>query len=113
MLFEQHKDPMAIMKILLQNMRLGINVQPFIISDYYFAAMAIQSPHEHFLHFAIKIHKGLGNITIGGKDAAKYPLQELAQLGEEEHNKLFKTIEPRFRNGEFDLTKKELGILFQ
>lgn len=112
-LFAHHQDPMIIIKILLQNMGLGVKAEPFIISDYYYAAMATNSPHNNFLNYANKIHKRLGDTTIAGKDADQYTLQELAHLGEKRHNILFKAIEPRFKNGEFDFTKQELSKLFQ
>jgi hypothetical protein len=52
--------------------------------------------------------KNLDNITIGGKDADKYSLPEMAEFGEKRHYLLLKKLEEKFKAGRLNLTIEDI-----
>lgn len=113
MLFEQYRDPTVVVYFIINNVGIGKNSEPYIIADYFFASQATGSPYPDLLNSARKIHEGLGDMMIGGKEANQYTLREMSEFGEGRHLQLFKTIEPKFKRGEFHLTATEFNYLFQ
>lgn len=107
-LFNNHENSMIVQSLIMDNVGLGILVEPYIISDFYFASQASDSPHRSLLQRAMSIHQGLQGIKVGGKDADDYSLTEMADFGEKRHLQLFKTLEQKYKSGAFDLTTEEL-----
>ncbi len=95
----------------MSNMGMSTIIDPFVISDLYFASQATDSPYQNAYHDAKKLHNNLDDITIAGKDADDYSLEEMAQLGEKRHFALFETLEKKFMQKEFDLTDTELNSM--
>jgi hypothetical protein len=110
-LFKDHEDPMAWQSLIMENLGMGVLVDPFLISDFYFAAQASGSPHKSGLQSAREIHQNLEDIAIGGKDADEYSLSEMAEIGKKRHLLLFKTLEDKFKKGKFNLTIEDLKNL--
>lgn len=109
LLFKQHNNPMIPQGILFKNMGLGVLMEPFILSDFYFSSQATNSPFRiEGLQSAQDIHNRLEDISVGGKDADDYTLAEIALLGESRHLILFKILEEKYKKGEFNLTLDEL-----
>ncbi|MFN8343726.1 MAG: hypothetical protein U0X91_01905 [Spirosomataceae bacterium] len=108
LLFKDHENPMVWQSIIMDNLGMGVLVEPFIISDFYFASQASGSPHHNALQSARRIHQNLDDITIGGKDADEYSLPEMAEFGEKRHFLLFKKLEEKFKAGRFNLTIEDL-----
>lgn len=108
LLFNDHENSMLIQSLIMENVGMGVLVEPFVISDFYFASQATDSPHQSALQSASRIHQGLDDITIGGKDADEYSLSQMAEFGEKRHMKLFKTLELKYKSGAFNLTIEEL-----
>ena len=109
LLFKDHENPMVWQSIIMENIGMGVLVEPFIISDFYFASQASGSPHKNALQSARIIHQNLDDITIGGKDADDYSLLEMAEFGEKRHFLLFKNLEEKFKAGSFNLTIEDLN----
>lgn len=108
LLYEDQHLPYTTQLVIKENSNFGAMSEPLIISDYYFAAKATGSPHQNCLSWADRVHKSLGDISIGGKDADDYLLQEIALLGEHRHFKLYKKIEEQFIANTLNLTTNEL-----
>ena len=108
LLFKDHENPMVCQSIIMDNIGLGILVEPFIISDFYFASQASGSPHQDLLQSARRIHQNLDDITIGGKDADDYSLLEISEFGEKRHFRLFNKLEEKYKAGMFNLTLEDL-----
>lgn len=110
-LLKDHKhftDSVIQYGLIYDNMGLGVIKDPFIISDFYFAAQAPFSQHKKSLITAQNFHLELSDITVGGKDADEYTLLEMAEFGEKRHSMLFKTIENKFVSGKLKMTLDEL-----
>lgn len=90
------------------NLGVGALIEPLIISDLFFASQAEQSPHGSLIEDALYFHQGLDDISIAGKDADEYSLIEISELGEKRHHILFKALEERYMNGEFNVSMAEL-----
>lgn len=110
LLFYDHESPMVWQNIFMDNLGQGILIEPFIISDFYFASKAQDSPHQNALASARRIHQGLEDITISGKDADDYSLVEISELGKQRHFILFKRLEEKYKNGE--LTDQKVDNTF-
>ena len=110
-LFKNHKIPNIIQMILIENLGGSVLIEPFIISDYFFSAKAKNSPYQNCIALASKIHQNLEDISIAGKDADEYSLNEIAEIGERRHLKLYKKIEQQFISNQLSLTSTELEKL--
>ena len=111
LLFKDHENSMVCQRIIMDNLGMGVLVDPFIISDFYFASQASGSPHQNALQSAKRIHQNLEDITIGGKDADDYTLLEMAEFGEKRHFLLFKQLEEKFKAGSFNISFDDLKNL--
>ena len=111
LLFKDNENPMVGQGMIMSNLGMGVLIDPFIISDFYFASQASGSPHKNALQDAIGIHQELEDITIGGKDADDYSLSEMAEFGEKRHYILFKTLEEKHKKGELNMTVDDLQKL--
>ena len=107
-LFSGHENQMIVQSLIMNNAGLGTLKEPFMISDYYFASQASGSPHRNAYESARQIHYHLDDISVGGKDADEYSLEEMAELGEKRHFLLFKRIEEKYKKGELNMTFEEL-----
>ena len=111
LLFKEHENQMVPQRILL-NLGMGVLIEPLILSDHYFSSQATDSPFKiDGLQSAQNIHNWLEDISINGKDADEYSLNELALIGESRHLILFKILEAKYKKGEFNLTVEELKLL--
>ena len=104
LLFKDNENPMAGQNLIMANLGFGVLVEPFIISDFYFASQSTESPHQYALQSARRIHQGLEDMTIGGKDADDYSLSEMADFGAKRHYVLFKKLEEKYKKGELNMT---------
>lgn len=107
-LFKDHECPPIVQKILLENLGMNILKEPFIISDYYFASQAKDSPFRDCLTSAQIMQNNLGTTSIGGKAAYQYSLLEIAEFGEKRHSILYKLLETKYKQGVFNMSKEEL-----
>jgi hypothetical protein len=109
LLFKDHENPMVVEHLIMENLGIGILVEPFIISDFYFTSKLVGNPHQDAIQCAKRIHYSLEDIAVGGKDADEYSLQEIAELGGRRHHSLFKALETKYKNGEYNLGANELN----
>lgn len=110
LLFKDHEAPTIAHRVLLDNLSIGMLIEPFIISDFYFAAMANGSPYRNCLNNAAILHSHLEDVSIAGKDANTYTLKELAEFGEKRHELLFTVAEIKYMNSEYDISNEELDF---
>lgn len=108
LLFKEHENKMVVRSLITDNVGLFIFVEPYIISDFYITSQAKDTPYKNLLQIARRIHRGLEDTTIGLKDADEYSLDEMADLGEKQHQALFRTLEEGYKNGQFNLTIEQL-----
>lgn len=108
LLIKNHTSAIVWQGIIMENLGMGALVDPLIISDFYFASQVPGNPHQDALQSAKRIHQKLEDISIGGKDADEYSLQEMAEVGEIRHNILFKGLEKKYQAGEFNLNIDDL-----
>ena len=108
LLFYDKENYNNINKLIFENFGHGTLIEPFLISDLYFASQATNSTHRDALSSAKIIHENLGDISVGGKDADDYSLLEMAEFGEIRHYLLFKTLEKKYKEGQFNMTIEEL-----
>ena len=87
---------------LIFNLGLAILREPFVISDFYYCSIANESPFNES-ESARRIHYSLEDISISGKDADEYTLEEMAIIGKRRHNQLFHILEEKYINGEFNI----------
>lgn len=113
LLFKDHNGYNVVQNLIMDTVGLGVLVEPYIISDFYYASQAAGSPHQEALQSARRIHQELDDMTISGKDADEYSLGEMAEFGKQRHQILFKTLENKYKTGAFDLTLQELNSVFQ
>lgn len=107
-LFKHNKNPMIVQNFIFENLGYGFLIEPFIISDYFFSSQATNSPYQNCLQNAKIMHQNLDDITINSKDADEYSLYEMAEIGEQRHNLLYKIIEQKHKDGELNMTINEL-----
>jgi hypothetical protein len=112
LLIKDHEHIIIWQRILLDNVGSGILIEPYMISDFYLASQATDSPHGNLLYQARSIHNNLDDITIAGKDADNYSLQEMAALGKARHNQLFSALEIKYKKGNFNLSTNDIINLF-
>ncbi len=110
-LFQNHKNQ-EVVRDLISNFSLTSFVEPFIISDYYMAASDKKSVFVDLLSEAKYLHEYLEDITVAGKDADEYSLEDMAKIGEGRHVLLFKILEQKYKNGDYDITMQELESIF-
>jgi hypothetical protein len=103
-----NENDMITNSIIMDNVGLGKLKEPYIISDFYFASQISGSPHHSALNSARKIHQWLEDISVGGKDADEYTLQEMADFGKKRHLLLYITLANKYKAGKFDITLEEL-----
>lgn len=112
LLFQNHKMNMLPHSIISEYMGLSVLIDPFIICDHYFSSQASYSPFKvSGIESAKKAHNWLEDISVNGKDADDYSLSEIAELGEKRHFALFKSIELRYKQKEFNITIENLKEL--
>lgn len=107
-LFSDHENPTIVRSLIMANAGLSTMKEPYMIADYYFASQASGSPHRNAYESARQIHYHLDDISVGGKDADEYSLEDMAELGEKRHFLLFKRIEQKYKNGELDMSFNDL-----
>lgn len=111
-LFRRHSYNMLPHSIVTKYFGPSVLLEPFIISDFYFSAIAKNSPFkQECLNTAKEVHACLEDISVNGKAADEYSLEEIARLGEIRHFKLFNALEKEYKNGEFNITIDELHQL--
>lgn len=108
LLFKEHENKMVVRSLITDNVGLLVFVEPYIISDFYITSQAKDTPNKSLLMIARRIHQGLEDTTIGLKDADEYSLDEMADFGIKQHLTLFRTLEERYKNGQFNLTIEQL-----
>lgn len=112
LLFQNHKMNMLPHSIISEYMGLSVLIDPFIICDHYFSSQASNSPFKlSGIDSAKKAHNWLEDISVNGRDADDYSLSEIAELGEGRHFALFKSMELRYKQKEFNITIENLKEL--
>ena len=100
-LLNDNENPFAVQSLIL-NLGLGVLREPFVISDYYYCSISSESPFN-MLESARKTHAWLEDISVAGKDADDYTLEEMAILGKHRHKKLFQVLEEKYIKGEYNI----------
>lgn len=108
LLFKEHENKMVVRSLISDNVGLLVTPEPYIISDFYIASQVKDTPYQSLVQVAIRIHHSLEDASIGIKDADEYSLDEMADFGKKQHLTLFKTLEYRYKNGQFNLTTEQL-----
>jgi hypothetical protein len=85
---------------------LGIEYikEPLVISDFYFASLGFENNFNiksQCLSDAKKIHDWLEDITVAGKDACDYSIEEISIIGETRHKKIYDNVLVDFMNNKF------------
>lgn len=87
---------------------IGMIAEPFIISDYYFAAMSPNNPHSEVMNRAVELHRSLEDITVQNKDADEYTTAEIADIGEKRHEFFYRLLTQEGFEERYSMTKDEL-----
>ena len=89
----------------------------YAISDYFYSGAGL-SRHGYSSEAyknnnkANEIHDWLEDITVAGKDADKYSLEEIVEIGKKRHDKLFSTLQKDFKNNKYSISGSELNKIF-
>lgn len=110
-LFKDNENPTAIQNLIADNYDIMAMEEPFMLSDFYNSASLPGSPHAECINDAMRIHRNLGDMSIGGKDANLYSLTELARIGAARHQKMFEAVEAKFKKGNLNMNLSELKNL--
>jgi len=103
-LLMKHQDSFT-MSFLFTYLGMGNLKEPLIISDLYFAGLGFKDNpkiQQECFDDAKKLHIWLEDISVAGKDANDYSIQEMAILGEQRHKRLFDSLLPEFKVNKFD-----------
>ena len=80
------------LRLVSEYLGLSSMKEPLVICDYYYAGQGFDdNPKEKYncQARAIKIHQGLEDLSIGGRDADEYSLAQMAEIGEGRHNIIY------------------------
>jgi hypothetical protein len=100
-LLNDNENPFAVQSLML-NLGLAILREPFVISDFYYCSIVNGAPLNELAN-ARRIHYSLEDISIAGKDADDYTLEEMAILGKHRHKELFQVLEEKYIKGEYNI----------
>jgi hypothetical protein len=82
------------------------------ISDHYLASQAyyrrgIETSAQYSYKSAHLLHYQLEDISVAGRDADQYELEEIAAIGKQRNSDLFKTMLPLGISGKYNVGDKE------
>lgn len=83
---------------------MGNLKEPLVISDFYFAGIGFEDNYEiqrQCFTDAKRIHNWLEDISVAGKDACDYSIEELSLIGETRHKMLYDNALRDFINNKF------------
>ena len=106
-----HELPIAVQSFVMNKGGFGSRMEPYFISDYYYAALKSDPVNEAMLNHARNIHNWLEDTTFAGKDADDYSLAEFAELGERRHSSLFDRLREEDRSEKYTISRKERDTL--
>lgn len=91
--------------------------QVYAISDIYKSSLGLNqhgytNEAQEKLTYAISIHEWLEDISVAGKDADEYTIQEIVEIGTARHQYLFDLFKKKLLNNEYRINKKELNQIF-
>ena len=102
-LFKDHESPNVCMHLISQYLGWSVLIEPLIISDFYYASKIPTGQYNDVLQISKSIHKKLDDISIGGKDASEYMLEDIAEIGKERHLLLFNRLKEKYKDGCFNI----------
>jgi len=104
-------------KITCEVIPMGVLPQVFAISDLYKSAQGLNKngytvEAREKINSAVSLHNWLEDISVAGKDADEYTLEEIANIGEKRHENLFESFRKKLMNNEYSLNNNELSQIF-
>jgi len=91
--------------------------QVYAISDIYKSALGLNKhgftteAQEKFA-YAVNLHEWLEDISVAGKDADDYTINEIVEIGDSRHQHLFKLFQNKLLNNEYLINELELNQIF-
>jgi hypothetical protein len=85
----------------------------YAISDIYKSSIGLvgvgfESEARDKLSYVADLHEWLEDITVAGRSADEYTIQELVEIGEDRHRYLFEKFEKKLLNNEYLINEMEL-----
>jgi hypothetical protein len=109
-LFKDNNGMNVVINVLFDILNRDVLKEPFIVSDFYFAATIENNPNKiNDMKSAKNMHNWLEDISIAGKDADEYQLDELSRIGKSRHSQLYTLMKSKFFNGDFFMENIEVG----
>jgi|TARA_Y100000310_G_C20680319_1_gene815531 hypothetical protein len=93
---------------------MGVLPQVYTITDLYKSAQGLNKngysvEAREKLNAATNLHGWLEDISVAGRDADEYSLEEIVKIGEKRHSNLFESFRRKLLNNEFKLTTNDLN----
>lgn len=104
----KNNENVVMLQSFINFLGLKNNFNLFIISDYYHASQINGTTHKDDFVYAKRLHEYMGNIEINDKNAYDYSTGEMAEIGANQHYKLFKLLEQEYVNGNLNITIEDL-----
>jgi len=98
-------------------MPMGALFQVYAISDYYFSGQGFRnnghsSESYKIINTATELHDYLEDISVAGKDADEYSLEEIVEIGKKRHEQLFNSLEKDLKKNKYSINGSELNKIF-
>lgn len=101
-LLRHNKSFSTVFSIIRSAFNHNLAKEPFIISDYYSAYCIPQNPYSaNDFNSARIVHNYLDDVSISGKAANEYNLEEIVEIGKIRHQQFYDALKRRFLSGEF------------
>ncbi len=92
---------------------LSSSTAPLIINDFYSSGKVYISEYnmhtqgQNLIEKARKIHLSLDGLSIEGKDASDYSLEEISKIGRMRHRDIYSVLLNKFANKDFFMTREQ------
>lgn len=110
-LLKDHESPLTIQRFVMQNF-MGKFKEVLILADLFKSAKGLASSNPSVARDSIatatSLHRELDDMSVAGKDADEYSLPEIAEIGSNRSEMVFRKLEPSFLQGAYNLTEAEL-----
>jgi hypothetical protein len=106
-----HEIPLVVQSLIANKAGVGMRLEAYFISDYYYAAIKSDPVHQSMLDHAANIHRWLEDTTFAGRGADDYSLEEFAALGARRHMELFDTLREEDKDETYFISSEEISEL--
>lgn len=92
----------------LETFKGSVLKEIFLVSDFYNSARIDGSRIDGDFSLAENAHANLGSVTIQGRDADNYRLEDLVNIGNERHKSLYESVKNQYTKSLLDISPTEL-----